>query len=426
MIKKTKRKKVIHCNLSEVYTPVAFCPGVVVIIHAPKSCSHIVYNAWLNSKRKMLLKYKGTIPDVEDNLFMTCMTDKEAIFGGEKLLERSVETVLKEKNPKCIIVVSGCAAAVIGDDVQSVCNKLEEKYSLPIIFIPGSGFMSDQTRDGLLLSTKYLYNKFVDVDNKEKDDKLVLILGLNKFQLLEWEFAELERIYKYFGYEKLLIAPCGMSIEELYGINKAAFIAFYAPTIEKFREYNKFASELSQALNVPKAEKRMPLSIEATYEYINSIGVLLGKERQAEEGIDKERRILSECIEKYKVNFMGKDCAIALGHPLKFTNLKELFFVLRSVGFNIKNVLLLNDLTDTEIREYKDYMASMEPELSVIVEDDFDKNKDNDDVYITSIFNDKLQRQFVFRRKRIGIGGVKVFLEKLSAMILNNRSLGHE
>ncbi len=426
MIKKTKRKKVIHCNLSEVYTSVAFCPGVVVIIHAPKSCSHILYNAWLNSKRKMLLKYKGIIPNVEDNLFMTCMTDKEAIFGGEKLLERSVETVLKEKNPKCIIVVSGCAAAVIGDDVQSVCNKLEEKYNVPIIFIPGSGFMSDQTRDGLLLSTKYLYKKFVDVGDKEKDDKLALILGLNKFQLLEWEFAELERIYKYFGYEKLLIAPCGMSIEELYRINKVAFIAFYAPTMEKFREYNKFASELSQVLNVPQAGKRMPLSIEATYEYINSMGILLGKEKQAEEALDKERRILSECIEKHKDNFIGKGCAIALGHPLKFTNLKEVFYILRSIGFTINKVLLLNDLTDAEIREYQDCITSMEPELPVIVENDFDNNKDNDDVYITSIFNDKLKRQFVFRRKRIGIGGVKVFLEKLSAMILNNRSLGHE
>ena len=31
---------------------------------------------------------------------MTCMTDKEAIFGGEKLLERSVETVLKEIEKK--------------------------------------------------------------------------------------------------------------------------------------------------------------------------------------------------------------------------------------------------------------------------------------------------------------------------------------
>ena len=49
---------------------------------------------------------------------------------------------------------------------------------------------------------------------------------------------------------------------------------------------------------MPQAGKRMPLSIEATYEYINSMGILLGKEKQAEEALDKERRILSECIEK--------------------------------------------------------------------------------------------------------------------------------
>ena len=161
MIKKTKRKKVIHCNLSEVYTSVAFNPDIVVIVHAPKSCSHIIYNAWLNSKRRMLLNYDGQVPDVEDNLFITGMTDKEAIFGGEKLLENCIANVVQYKKPKCIIVASGCAAAVIGDDVQSVCDKAEIKYNLPIIFIPGSGFMSDQTKDGSLLTTSYLYKKFI-------------------------------------------------------------------------------------------------------------------------------------------------------------------------------------------------------------------------------------------------------------------------
>ena len=42
MIKKTNRKKVIHCNLSDIYMSVAFNKGIVVVLHAPKSCSHIV------------------------------------------------------------------------------------------------------------------------------------------------------------------------------------------------------------------------------------------------------------------------------------------------------------------------------------------------------------------------------------------------
>lgn len=425
MIKKTKRKKVIHCNLSEVYTSVAFNPDIVVIVHAPKSCSHIIYNAWLNSKRKMLLNYNGQVPDVEDNLFITGMTDKEAIFGGEKLLENCIANVVQYKNPKCIIVASGCAAAVIGDDVQSVCDKAEVKYNLPIIFIPGSGFMSDQTKDGSLLTTSYLYKKFIKNNQPIKDEQSVVVLGLNRLQLLQWELLELKRIYGYFGYTNLLLPPSGLSVEELTNISKASLIGTYAPTVEKLKEYNKFSNMLSKELSIPTINNRIPLSIKETYEYINTMGVLLDKEDVAESAIINEQNLLNSNLEKYKSIFQGERCTIALGHPLRFIQIDELIFILRSVGFHIKGLVLLNDLTDSELNEYKNYLEKSDCGLQISQENEWNYTED-DDIFITSIFNEKFKRQFCFRRKRIGIGGIKVFLERLSIITTNNRSLGHE
>ena len=99
MIKKTNRKKVIHCNLNDIYMSVAFNKGIVVVLHAPKSCSHIVYNALLDSRRRIALRYHKKLPALNDNLFVTGISDKETIFGGEKLLKNTLEEIIKEKNP---------------------------------------------------------------------------------------------------------------------------------------------------------------------------------------------------------------------------------------------------------------------------------------------------------------------------------------
>ena len=76
--------------------------------------------------------------------------------------------------------------------------------------------------------------------------------------------------------------------------------------------------------------------------------------------------------------------------------------------------------------EYQNYFANSSINIEYINEDKWDACRKDDELIITSIFNEKFKKQFCFRRKRIGIGGVEVLLSKLSQMIVNNRSLGHE
>ena len=88
MIKKTNRKKVIHCNLNDIYMSVAFNKGIVVVLHAPKSCSHIVYNALLDSWRRIALRYHKKLPALNDNLFVTGISDKETYFWWREITEK--------------------------------------------------------------------------------------------------------------------------------------------------------------------------------------------------------------------------------------------------------------------------------------------------------------------------------------------------
>ena len=84
MIRNSERKKVIHCNLMSVFLAAAYNPKAAVVFHAPKSCSHIAYNAFWEMRRKIENQKNLKTEHDCSNLFVTGLADKEAIFGGEK------------------------------------------------------------------------------------------------------------------------------------------------------------------------------------------------------------------------------------------------------------------------------------------------------------------------------------------------------
>lgn len=42
MISKYGKRRLVSCNLISIYSASAFNPGAVIVIHAPRSCSHII------------------------------------------------------------------------------------------------------------------------------------------------------------------------------------------------------------------------------------------------------------------------------------------------------------------------------------------------------------------------------------------------
>mgnify|MGYP003321327905 CR=1 FL=1 len=85
--------------------------------------------------------------------------------------------------------------------------------------------------------------------------------------------------------------------------------------------------------------------------------------------------MLNSNLEKYKSIFQGERCTIALGHPLRFIQIDELIFILKSVGFHIKGLVLLNDLTDSELNEYKNYLEKSDCGLQISQENEWNYNE---------------------------------------------------
>ncbi|MDY4920900.1 MAG: nitrogenase component 1 [Phascolarctobacterium sp.] len=424
MIKKTNRKKVIHCNLSEICTSVVFNPDITVLVHAPRSCSNIIYNAITNMRRRINLRFGKALPSQQDNIFMTGISDKEAIFGGEKLLKNSIQAVVEEKHPECLLVVAGCTANVIGDDVAAVCEAASQEYKLPIIYIPGAGFMSEQSEEGILLATKYLYKKIAD-NSVPKDEQLVAVIGMNQFVQTEEQMAELQRLFGYFGFTRVLLPPCGMSLTQLQELNRASLLAIHAMTKDKLRANQQFVGELAGYLQIPGLENRLPFSRQETDAYLLALGEMLHAPAKAEQAIELEHQRWRDECQRLARSLGGVHYILAIGHALRVTNPLQIIDCAEAVGMVLEKIVYLDSLTEAEIKEYETVLSQNNINSERIKEAYFPKCR-SQVLVLTSDYRGIFSKQYCYKRKRIGVGGAVNLLKGISSMLKQGGLLKYE
>jgi nitrogenase molybdenum-cofactor synthesis protein NifE len=105
------------------------------LVHGPIACSG---NSWGSrgslSSGPMLYKMG----------FTTDLSENDVIFGGEKKLYQAILDIHKRYNPAAIFVYSTCVTALIGEDMDAVCQAAAKKISTPIIPVNSPGFVGSK------------------------------------------------------------------------------------------------------------------------------------------------------------------------------------------------------------------------------------------------------------------------------------------
>lgn len=89
MLRQSERKTVLHCNLGTAFYSVCCNPGAMVILHTPRACSHLALGGYWATRRRAFLRDPDIRLPLSNQLFVTGISDKQAIFGGEALLQMS-------------------------------------------------------------------------------------------------------------------------------------------------------------------------------------------------------------------------------------------------------------------------------------------------------------------------------------------------
>ena len=72
--------------------------------------------------------------------FTTDISELDVIYGGEKRLFRAVREIIDKYDPPAVFVYQTCVTALIGDDIEAVCQRASEKFGKPVIPVNAPGF----------------------------------------------------------------------------------------------------------------------------------------------------------------------------------------------------------------------------------------------------------------------------------------------
>lgn len=107
---------------------------VVHLVHSPATC---IGASW--ETRQTLTSHHGENNTVTG--FTTDVNTNDVIFGGDKKLEEAINYIVEHKNPKGIFVYETCVTAMIGDDMDNTCARMEKKHGIPVVVIHSPGFV---------------------------------------------------------------------------------------------------------------------------------------------------------------------------------------------------------------------------------------------------------------------------------------------
>lgn len=184
------------CPLGGALATVNALPKAVAILHSSQGCGGNSNGAILGAAGHLGSGYCGgaSVP-------ASSISEKQIVFGGVARLEEQLSTTAEIIDADLFVIITGCTAEIIGDDVLSVVRGYNEEGGdrPPVIFASGAGFKGNSYfgYDSVLQS---LFRDYVVKSDKKTKGK-VNIWGVPPALDVFWEgnLLELRRVLEGIG-----------------------------------------------------------------------------------------------------------------------------------------------------------------------------------------------------------------------------------
>lgn len=291
----------------------AGCKGVVVgplkdiavITHGPIGCAFYSWGTRRNKAKED--------PDSENKNFVpyslcTDMRPTDIVFGGEKKLEQAIDEVMDIFNPKCIMICSTCPIGLIGDDVQAVAKRTEQKYGIKAIGFSCEGYKGVSQSAGHHIANNGLMRYIIGTGDKKPSGKFsVNILGEYNIGADGWEE---ERILKRCGIEVVSVFTGDGSYETMKNSHLADL-----NLVMCHRSINYVAEMMKTKYGIDWLKVNF-IGVGATCRSLRMIAKYFDDPEltaRIEEVIAEEAAAISDEMEYYKSKLKGKTAGIFVG-----------------------------------------------------------------------------------------------------------------
>lgn len=295
----------VYCGARVVLNPIT---DAYHIIHGPIGCSSYTWDI------------RGSLTSKEDiyrNSFCTDLRETDIIFGGAKKLENAIEELMAKQQPKLVFVYSTCIVGVIGDDVDSVCRRMSEKYEVPVIPVKSPGFSGNKST-GYRMACDAIMKV---ITPKEPMDKVAGVNILGDYNLA----GEMWIIKNY-------LAKIGIPVVSAFTGDASYDEMVKSPSatlnvVQCAGSSTYLANRMEEEFGIPYIKVSF-FGIEDTTNSLIRIAEALGDEAARAKAIafcKEETDKLEAFLEQYRGNLAGKKAAIYVGGGFKAISLIRQF-----------------------------------------------------------------------------------------------------
>ena len=294
--KKRSFSQCLGCSTSNAACMTILIQDAAVISHGPVGCSTCLHEfAFTYRVNSELRNVKNP---TQRKIYSTNLTEKDTIYGGAKKLEETIIEAYNRTKPSVIFVLTTCAAGIIGDDVESVTNRLESKLGIPIVAIFCEGFRSKMWTSGFDAAYHGIARKLIKPAEKKRN-----IINVINF----WGSDVFNKWFNRFGYEANYVTPYS-TLESLQHSSEAACTVQACATLGSY-----LATALDQEFGVPELKNSPPYGIAQTDRWFRELGKLIGKEEEVEEFLKEQKEIYLPQIEELRKKLSGKTAYVTAG-----------------------------------------------------------------------------------------------------------------
>ncbi len=291
------------CSITKAACMTVLIQDAVVIEHGPIGCSTCLqeynFTYMVNADLRQVAHPK------QRKIFSTNLQEKDTVYGGNAKLEKTIHDVYEREKPNAIFVLSTCASAIVGDDIESACDAAEEEFGIPVVAITCEGFRTKVWTTGFDAAYHGIARKLIDKPEKKSDFiNVINFWGSDRFS--DW-FAP-------FGYRPNYITPYS-TVNTLKHSGEAVATVQACATLGSY-----LGAALEQEFDVPELPTAPPYGIAQTDRWFRALGKLLGKEDIAEQVIAEKKEKYLPKIEELRKKLEGKTAYVtggaAHGHAL--------------------------------------------------------------------------------------------------------------
>ncbi|OBR96431.1 nitrogenase molybdenum-iron protein beta chain [Clostridium ragsdalei P11] len=335
---------------------VAAIKKAIPIVHSGPGCSYKLFRGLSTSSGYQGVGYSGgsSVP-------CTNSTEKEVIFGGESRLKEVIDGALKVLKGDLFVVLTGCTADIVGDDVKHIVKEYQQK-DIPIVFAETGGFKGTNYK-GHELVIEAIINQFIGDVEVKKEKRLVNVFASIPYQDSFWSgnLAKIKHLLEATGLKvNILFGPESGGVKEWKTIPNAEFNLVLSPWVGL-----KTAKLLKTKYKTPYFHYPVvPIGASETSKFLRQVGEFAGLDKSRIESlIKKEEKNFYYYIER-AIDFFTE---FRFSMPDRFFNINDSFYALGISKFLPNGLGILPGeqyITEDTPKEYQEFIINQFKHLS--------------------------------------------------------------